>query len=84
MFKALSMAPAPNPRGSAQRQKKRKLPDHAIPRMAIAVSAVLTSVTRYVPHRWMRLSLLKLEKTVPHDVISVTKLPNENGNPMSA
>jgi len=77
------MDPAPRPSGMAKRQNIQKLPLIDIPRMAMAVSAVLTSVIFLVPKRFKSLALSILEVTVPIQVITVTKLPNEISSPNS-
>lgn len=73
------MAPAPNPKGIAQRINSQKLPLKENPSRATAVSAVLNADTRAVPNRRITWLLIRLETTVPQDVVTVTKLAKEMG-----
>lgn len=79
MFRAVSMAPAPRPRGMAQRISQGKLPAQENPNKPKAVRAVLKADTLLVPKRPITRELRTLETTVQQEIVTVTKLPKEMG-----
>ena len=79
MFSAVSMAPAPRPRGTAHRHIARRFPEREKPSRAAAVMAVLTAATLLVPSIRITLALIMLETTVPQQMVTLTKLAQEMG-----
>ena len=74
MFNAVSIEPAPIPNGTAQIQSHKKFCEKENPSSAIAVRLVDSTVTRGVPTFAITCALNKLERTVPHEIITETKL----------
>ena len=80
----MSIAPAPSPRGTANRHNKRKLAETENPSSAKAVIAVLIAETLFVPNKLITLALIRLERIVPEEMIIETKLAKEIGRWKSA
>ena len=68
------MAPAPKPKGIAQRISKKIFPERAYPKSERAVTTVLTAVTLGVPKRLIILAAKRDETTVQALVIKL-KIP---------
>ena len=79
MFKAVSMDPAPRPRGMAQRQSQSMLSEQEKPSRARAVISVLTAVIFPVPKRLISQEESRLEVMVPQETMMVTMLAQETG-----
>ena len=80
MFSAVSMAPAPSPRGTAHRHIAGRFSEKENPSSAAAVMAVLTAATLLVPSSRMIFALITLDTIVPQQMVTLTKLAKEMGS----
>ena len=75
----MSIAPAPNPRGIANKHSHNILLEQEKPKRANAVTVVLIAVILAVPKRWIKFAENRLEVIVPPEIIIVIKLAYDTG-----
>lgn len=71
---AASIAPAPNPAGTADTQNHHIESERENPNSAAAVTSVETAVTAPVPNLFMSFAEKKDDDAVQSEIITVTKL----------
>ena len=77
------MAPAPSPRGTANRQSRSRFPEQEKPNSAAAVREVEKAVILPVPKRRISSADSRLDMMVPPEISMVIRLPLETGIPNS-